>query len=36
MSGKGILKLIAVVALAKRAIGSHGHRMGRQPRRKLA
>jgi hypothetical protein len=28
MNGKLILKLIAVVGLAKLVLGSHGHRMG--------
>ncbi len=28
MNGKGILKLIAVVGLAKLVMGSHGHRRG--------
>jgi hypothetical protein len=32
MNGKGILKLIALVGLAKLAIGSHRHRMGPQSR----
>lgn len=32
MNGKGILKLIAVVGLAKLVMGSHRHRMGRQKR----
>jgi hypothetical protein len=32
MNGKGILKLIAVVGLAKLAFGSHRHRMGPQRR----
>jgi hypothetical protein len=32
MNGKGILKLIAVVGLAKLAFGSHRHRMGSQRR----
>lgn len=34
MNGKGILKLIAVVGLAKLAIGGHRHRMGPQQRGK--
>ena len=34
MNGKGILRLIAVVGLAKLVIGSHRHRMGPQQRGK--
>jgi asparagine synthetase B (glutamine-hydrolysing) len=32
MNGKGILKLIAVVGLAKLVMGSHRHRMGPRQR----
>ena len=35
MNGKGILKLIAVVGLAKLVMGNHRHRMGPQKRGNL-